>query len=130
MPPKKVDAAKILNELAEMRKKIPYLDPPKPRSTHDGRVDARTPEEFELIAVAEGLESLADDLHAAIERARKRALEAALQVYYAAEELAQDPANAHLVPHVQKMREAYERDFGKPIPPRPPKDESENPSNG
>ena len=120
MPRKKVDAEKILSEIAEMRKKIPYLDPPKPRSTHDGRVDARTAEEFELIAVAEGLESLADDLHAAIERARNQALASALQVYYAAEELAQDPANAHLIPHVQKMREAYERDFGKPIPPKPP----------
>ena len=119
MPRKKVDAEKILTELAEMRKKIPYLEPPKPRSTHDGRVDARTAEEFELIAVAEGLESLADDLHAAIERARNQALASALKVYYAAEELAQKPENAHLIPHVEKMREAYERDFAKPIPPKP-----------
>jgi hypothetical protein len=125
MPPKKIDAEKILSELAEMRKKIPYLEPSKPRSTHDGRAEARTAEEFEMLAVAEGLEALADDLHAAIERARAKALESALKIYYAAEELAQDPANAHLIPQVQAMREAYERDFGRPIPPKPkdgPKD--------
>jgi len=41
----------------------------------------------------------------------------ALRIYYAAEELARDPANAHLIPHVEAMRRAYEHDYGVPIPP-------------
>mgnify|MGYP006137632743 CR=1 FL=1 len=36
-----------------------------------------------------------------------------------AEELARDPENAHLIPHVEKMREAYLSSYGRPIPPRP-----------
>jgi hypothetical protein len=41
-----------------------------------------------------------------------------MEVYYSAEELARDPANAHIIPHVEAMRAAYEKDFGHPIPAR------------
>jgi len=40
-----------------------------------------------------------------------------MDFYYAAEEASRDPKNAHLIPYVTKMREAYQRDFGRPIPP-------------
>jgi hypothetical protein len=117
---KKLDAAEALRRLAEIRKGIPFLEESAPRRTGDGRLDnCRTVEEFEALALAEGLENLADDLTVAIEKKRAEAMAAALRIYYAAEELSRDPANAHIVPHVQRMREAYERDFGKPIPPKP-----------
>ena len=130
MKKKKLDAEGILRTLAEIRRSIPehYRPPapasPKPKSDGrapllDGRMAAWTEEDFEYAAVADGLESLADEIHASVEHARKLAVEKALEIYYAAEELSHDPAHAELIPHVQKMREAYERDFGKPIPPKP-----------
>jgi len=121
MTKQKLDAAEALRRLAEIRKGIPFLEESAPRRTGDGRLDnVRTAEDFEALALAEGLENLADDLSAAIQKKQAEAMEAALRIYYAAEELARDPANAHIVPHVQRMREAYERDFGRPIPRSPP----------
>jgi len=120
MATKKLDAAEALRRLAEIRKGIPFLEESAPRRTGDGRLEnCGTAEEFEALALAEGLENLADDLSAAIEKKRAEAVQKALQIYYAAEEAARDPANAHLIPHLQQMREAYERDFGRPIPPKP-----------
>jgi hypothetical protein len=120
MTTKKLDAAEALRRLAEIRKGIPFLEESAPRRTGDGRLnDCRTLEDFDALALAEGLENLADDLSAAIEKKRAEAMEAALRIYYAAEELARDPANAHVVPLVERMREAYERDFGRAIPPKP-----------
>ena len=125
MKPTKLDAAALLHRLAELRKGIPFLEEKAPPRTGDGRfkttggMQPRTAEEFEALALAEGLESFASDLSAAIERKRAEAVEKALEIYYAAEELSHDPAHADLIPHVERMREAYERDFGRPIPPRP-----------
>lgn len=120
---KKLDAEPLLRQLAEMRKSIPYLQETGPRQTGDGRLpdgrQPRTAEEFEYLALADGLESFAADLSASIEWARARSMEAALKIYYAAEELAKDPEHADLIPHVEKMRAAYLKDFGKPIPPKP-----------
>jgi hypothetical protein len=45
-------------------------------------------------------------------------LQDCLNVYYATEELVKDPANAHLIPHLEAMRKAYEDSYGKPIPPK------------
>lgn len=119
MKARKLDAAPILRRLAEIRRSIPFLEPNAPRRAGEGRLQARTAEEFEYAAVAEALESLADDLSAAIERRHAEATAEALRIYYAAEELARDPAHADLIPHVQRMREAYEREHGRPIPPNP-----------
>jgi hypothetical protein len=41
-----------------------------------------------------------------------------LEIFYAAEEASQDPANAHLIEQVEEMRAAYEREYGRPIPPK------------
>ena len=120
---KKMDTEGILRKLAEMRKSIPYIESTRPKS--DGRTPAiegfepRTEEEFEYAAIAEALDSLATDLSAAIERKRAEATEKALEIYYAAEELARDPAHAELIPHVEEMRRAYQKQYGKPIPPKP-----------
>lgn len=85
---KKLDAAPILRQLAEIRRAIPYLQPGLPPPGVDGRAPDR-------LAKAK-----------------------ALEIYYAAEELARDPEHAELIPHVARMREAYERDYGVPIPPK------------
>ena len=119
MTTKKLDAAEALRRLGEIRKGIPFLEESVPRRTGDGRADGGTTfEEFEMLALAEGLENLSEDLSAAVRKKEAEAVEAALQVYYTTEELSRDPAHAHLIPHVEKMREAYERDFGRPIPPK------------
>jgi hypothetical protein len=124
---KPIDAEGILRKLAEMRKSIPLLKHDAPPPTHDegvmGGLDAggMNPdklEEFNYLAVADGLESLADELSEAIEEKKALALAKALEIYYAAEELAKDPANANLIPHVEAMRAAYEQSYGKPIPPK------------
>lgn len=117
----RIDAEAILRTLADVRKSIPYELTPVPP---DGAfapgpaygADAMT--DFELETVAEAVDRLTAELTGAIERAREHALAEALRVYYAAEELARDPANAHLIPHVEAMRRAYEHDFGVPILPK------------
>jgi hypothetical protein len=123
--PQKLDANLILGQLAAIRKRIPYLEegaPPRPaedvrtRST-DG-LPLQTAEDFEWAAVIDGFESLADDISAIAAQKRAEVLEKALRIYYATEELSRDPEHADLMGQVEKMRAAYERDFGKPIPPK------------
>ena len=123
MATKKLNAEPILRKLAEMRKSIPYLDEALPRPADEGRTaldgfPLETAEDFEYAAVAAGLQSLADDLSAVIEQKRARLEEQALEIYYTAEELARDPEHADLIPVVERMRQAYQHDYGCPIPPR------------
>ena len=121
---KKLDAEAILQKLAELRKSIPGIDEHPSRASIDGRaqpvdgIPLETDEDFEYAAVADALESMASDVQAAVDRAHAAATEKALQVYYAAEELSRDPEHANLIPHVEEMRRAYERTYGKPIPPK------------
>jgi hypothetical protein len=124
MTTKKLNAELVLRKLAEMRKAIPHLDEAPPRKPAEGRMTSldgiplETEEDFEYAAVIEGLQSLADDITAVVDQKRAWITEQALEVYYKAEELARDPEHAHLIPHVEKMRAAYEQDHGHPIPPR------------
>jgi len=116
---KGIDAEAILRTLADVRRSIPYELKPLPQegtAAPIAALDADTMTDFELETVAEGLERLTAELSGALERAHAKALAEALRVYYAAEELARDPANAHLIPHVDAMRRAYEHDYGVPIP--------------
>ena len=121
---KKLDAEEILKTLAELRKSIPYIDEVAPPweategpSTFPDGVPVETEEDFEYAAVLDALESMAADVEATVEKLRARTIEAVLEIYYIAENLAQDPANANLLPYVQELRDAYERAFGTPIPP-------------
>lgn len=123
----KLDAESILRQLAAIRKAIPHLPPDVPGPASDGRapdssqgLQSWTEEDFEYAAVVDGLSSLADDLSAAIEHARNVATAKALEIYYAAEERARDPRHANLIPHLERMRAAYESEHGRPIPPRDP----------
>jgi len=127
-PKQKVDVEGILETLSSIRQKIPMLskNPVKKPPVEDTAADmgafvAGTPEEmeaFEMETLADALESFADELSESIETAQKRAMEQAMEIYYAAEELSKDPEHAHLIPYVEQMREVYRRDFGKDIPKR------------
>ncbi len=94
-----LNAEEILGTLAQLRKHVPGIDD-VPRSTagrSDGRsmlpddIPAETEEDFEYAAVIDGLKSFTDDVSAAVDRMKARALE---------------------------MRTAYERQYGRPIPER------------
>jgi len=111
-----INAEAILETLAKLRQSIPYKLTPRLPEHRQGPID-NVPD-FELDAVEEALEQLTAELTDAVDAARARALQGALNVYFAAEELARDPANAHLIPHVEAMRRAFEHDYGVPIPPR------------
>jgi predicted ATPase len=113
----RMDAEAILTKLTEIRRSIPNLKT-KPRPENKSLVAASSLEDFEDLAVIEALESLADDVHASVEEARQRAYEQALEVYYAAEELARDPEHADLIPQVEAMREAHQSSYGRPVPPK------------
>lgn len=113
----RLNAQAILAQLAEIRKVIPHADVPR-RDDEGTTAGARTEEDFEYLAVMEGLRSLSEDLGVELDRRSAALLEQSLEIYYTAEELARDPAHADLIPHVEAMRAAYERDFGIPIPPR------------
>lgn len=115
---KRMNAEEILGRLAKIREGLPVPSKPRPRKAETtSRVNAQTIEDFEAAAVVEALEAMADDLHAVIEEKKERALEMALDIYYAAAaEVARDPANTDLAEQVAKMEAAYERDYGRRIP--------------
>ena len=131
---KRFKAAPVLEQLAAIRAAIPrHLRPAKPKppkndegattgSFTGGTLTEDDIETFEMEAVAEGLESLMSELSESLDAAQERLSKQAMEIYYAAEELAKDPAHADLIPHEQAMREAYEKEHGHPIPPRPKKD--------
>jgi hypothetical protein len=119
-PPKKMDAQAILATLENIRSQLPKTEKPRPprRKNDEGRIDARSIEDFEMAAVIEGLESLADDVHAIVEEKQAKVLDEVLKIYYVSEELAREPGNEELVKYCEEMRTAYQKDYGRPIPSR------------
>ena len=119
---KKLSADQILAKLAEIRSQIPILPPVRAANLPaDPAPPSGAPEslsDFELESIAMAAETMANELRTAIDEANAKLIAQALEAYYVAEELARDPAHADLIPHVEAMRAAYEKDFGKPIPPR------------
>jgi hypothetical protein len=101
--------------VAAMRKRV---EENEPLFYAAGGEDAKAAEDFELLASADALESLAAKVRAAVAIKEEKIYQHALEVFYAMEEQAKDPANAHLVEQVQKMREAHQRSYGKPVPPK------------
>lgn len=128
-PLPKVKAEEILAKLAEMRSQIPHLRDKPPRKPDprdlDGRYDAFSMEEFELMAIADGLQAFAEDLHETLEEQHAKIMVKAMEVYYTAVELSKDPEHADLIPHVENMRAAYVKQHGHPPPPRPEQKEGE-----
>ena len=114
----RLNATRILGELAKIRSAIPLdgLTPVRKQDHDSRRTEARTMEEFELEAIADAAESLADDIRAVVEAKMQTLMEQALDVYYAAEALARDPEHAHLIEHVENMRRAYAAQYGRAIP--------------
>lgn len=118
--PRNVEA--MLRRLAEMRNSIPGIDEvaPKKRAGGDGRAPfAESVEEFDALTLMEALEAFVDDVSAYVDHRRQALVDRLLQIYYDMEELSHDPAHADLLPQLETMRRAYERDYGHPIPPRP-----------
>lgn len=125
--PNMPDAEMILERLAEIRSMLPAapaVSSPVRASEALARlralrlVDMSALSEFELETVLDASESLIEELRAAIDEARLRAFENALDVYYTAEELVRSGEHPELVPHLEAMRAAYERSYGEPVPSR------------
>ena len=120
-----VDAEGILQELADIRASIPFLRDYRRPQSFDGSAKTvdRTPlldnQEFDLMAIADAVQALGEDLQAVIDEKMETVTQGALRVYWTCKELVKDPANAHLKPMLEKMRAAYERDTGEPEPPKP-----------
>ena len=118
---KKLDADAILATLAQLRASLPKTDiPPAPKRPRE-RPDELLPpdatvEDFEYAAVIDALETAIDEVQAVADAARDRAFEMALDIYYKTEELARDPEQAHLIPHLESMRKAYVQSYGHPVP--------------
>lgn len=75
--------------------------------------------DFELLAAADALETLAQQIELVIAQRMEEAYGEALHIYYVTEELSRDPAHAAaLLPHVEAMRAAHEEQYGYPIPVR------------
>ena len=79
---------------------------------------AASREEAMIQFTADALETLAGDIHSTIDRRLESVYRQALEVYYATEELARQPEHAHLAEQLEAMRQAHERDYGFPPPPR------------
>jgi len=122
---REVDAEGIMQELADIRASIPYLRDYRRPQSFDGSAKTvdRSPllndQEFDLMAIADAVQALGEDLQAVIDDKMDTVEQAALRVYWTGVELVKDPANAHLKPMLEKMRVAYERDTGEPEPPKP-----------
>jgi hypothetical protein len=110
----------ILSLLTKVRASMPRIATALPPPPEDGAPldPANTVEDFEYQAVLDVLEMVTTELNAALDVAHARVTADALALYYAAEELAGNPAHADVIPHVEAMRQAYEREYGQPIPPR------------
>jgi isochorismate hydrolase len=123
-----MNTERLLAELAKVRAAMPLhriRRKLKPKCTSE-RLNARSlktqslnmqsMQDFELETVAEALETMVEETGAVIEALEESLFEQALDIYYAAEELARDPEHAHLVEQVEKMRRSYEAEEGRPIP--------------
>jgi len=75
-----------------------------------------SPEDALLQFAADGLDELVAAMQMILDQRMEKLYREALEVYYAAEELARDPAHADLIPHVEAMRRSHEMDYGLPIP--------------
>jgi hypothetical protein len=113
-----MNTERLLAELAKVRAAMPLhriRRKLKPKRTSE-RLNALSMEDFELETVADALETMVEETNAVIEALEESLFEQALDIYYAAEELAREPEHAHLIEHVEKMRRSYEAEEGRPIP--------------
>lgn len=135
LPP--IDVQKILELTEKIRAAFWQAHPdkkaPPPRKLSEGlaeddltyfgpAADEETMREFDYVTAAEALRAVSDEMHEELQRQNKKLLDQAMRVYYTMVEMAKDdPKTAkELAPHIQSMREAYVRDFGKEIPETPP----------
>jgi hypothetical protein len=127
-----IDVDALMTLLRQIRESIPepYRAARKALPQEEGALNSELLEpraldgdaliDFEAAVVVDSIESVAAELREAINNMNAKVLQDALKTYYITEELAKEPENAHLIPHVEAMRKAYEASYGEPIPPRPP----------
>ena len=114
----RMNAEQVLAALARLRASMPLhrITRAANRKRTDHRLETASIDEFEAEAIAEALEAMADDARALADAAMQAAIEKALDIYYVTEQLARDPQHAELIPHLDNMRRAYERQFGCAVP--------------
>jgi hypothetical protein len=128
LPP--IDVDKALHLAGEIRKSMyawrKRKAPPPPAGdtvaddasfVGGGPMSEEAMREFDYVTVAKAFESLAKELDEELERANQEMMQTAIRIYWEAVKLSKDPANANLIPQVEKMREAYKKDFGTEVPP-------------
>lgn len=113
---KRMNVEEVLAGLARIRAALPARRERRAREEKTSRMDVGSVEEFELGAVRDALEELADDVGGIVREKQEALYEQVLDVYYATEELSREPEHAHLVEHVEKMRAAHLRSYGRPVP--------------
>jgi hypothetical protein len=126
-------AEELLAVIAETRKLIPpefrrvmgkTREAQTPLVATATTIDAATPldaattlDEFEIATVRETLASVIDELKLLVQAEQQQLLEDALDAYYGIEEAsARDPKNAQLLATLEKLRKAYEKSYGSPVP--------------
>jgi hypothetical protein len=121
---KRVNAEVILDTLRSIRESIPFPLVPVPQAEEEWpadipvATDSDAIEIFEYQAVIDGLKTLSAELEASLDASHAKLIDDCLRVYFVGLELVRDPANAHLIPHLEAMRAGYEQEFGRPIPTR------------
>jgi hypothetical protein len=131
-----IDVEDFLAKLAWFREQVPLLAsrrqaprPPEEIST-ERRLSFLPPNEetirtFELMALADGIQSFVDELTESIAEAWDKVTAAILNVYYFAEEAINDPEQTltdaqreHLTSFVELVRMKYRECFGEEVPPK------------
>jgi hypothetical protein len=115
---KDLDPDDVLAALAEMRTMIPpeFRRTGKDFPETTSRLEGETEEDFVWNAAQEATDSFLAEVQAVAQAKRQQLFENALDLYYAMEEASCDPKNAQLLPELERMRAAYLRDYGHPIP--------------
>jgi len=71
-----------------------------------------TPDRLKADPILQELE----DIEANVRHARAYLRKEAVAVYLRMERAVRNPKNAHLIPRMKRMREVYQRLFGRPMP--------------
>ena len=126
------DAAAVLRIVAEAGALLEAAQAGEERAPRAARapVDGRPPvvysseeraeamHDFDALAAVDALTTLMGQVQEFLDRRQEELYWKAVEVYYQAVELARDPEHAHLAAHVENIREAHLRQYGRPIPPR------------
>jgi hypothetical protein len=121
---KDIDAAlALVAEMREVISQIPgWIAPPPseaiallPRFVPG---DERAEDIFEIMALAEALQSVTTELEATIAAGLRKSADQAMDLYYWAEEMIEDPQHAELIPFVEYVRKLLREVYGMEVRPK------------